>query len=89
MPHPQLHGGYRQKNVWGLMEDESCGFLQFVDKHRLAHEEGSLFSYLIRVMNFGQTLAEVTGLEQFSTIENNVRACLVAVDRRLIKKRSA
>ena len=29
-------------------------FLEFVDKHGLEHEEGNLFSYLVRVMNFAQ-----------------------------------
>jgi len=89
VPHPQLHGGYRQKQVWAMMEDGAMGFLEFVEKHSLAHEEGSLFSYLIRVMNFANTLHQVTKLDQFATIETRVRDCLIAVDRRLVKKRSA
>ena len=62
---------------------------EFVDRHRLAHEEGSLFSYLIRVMNFAHTLNGVTGLEQFGAIEDRIRERLVAVDERLKKKKTS
>lgn len=86
VPHPQLHGGKAQKDVWAQIEEGGVGFMEFVDTNRLAHEEGSLFSYLIRVMNFASTLHQVTKLEQFASIEQRVRACLVAVDRRLEKK---
>lgn len=83
VPHPQLHGGRMYKNVWTQMEDENLGFLAFVDKHRLAHEEGSLFSYLIRVMNLAKNLGEVTTMEQFINLERRVRTCLSVVDVRL------
>ncbi len=86
VPHPQLHGGYRQKDVYAQIEDGEHAFMEFVDKNRLAHEEGSLFSYLIRIMNFANTLAQVTKLEQFSSIEDKVRTLLTAVDKRLKKK---
>jgi len=84
IPHPQLHGGMRQKNVWQRMEDDQLGFLDFVDRHHLAHEEGSLFSYLIRVMNFAHTLEEVTAMEQFASLRQRVRRVLSSVDARLI-----
>lgn len=84
VPHPQLHGGKVHKNVWAQMEDQDLGFLEFVDRHRLAHEEGSLFSYLIRVMNFAKTLGEVTLMEQFTSLEERVRRCLSVVDIRLV-----
>lgn len=84
VPHPQLHGGKMYKNVWALIEDEDLTFLEFVEKHRLEHEEGSLFSYLIRVMNFAKNLSEATFMEQFTNLESRVRSCLSVVDARLI-----
>ncbi|HTM21884.1 MAG TPA: hypothetical protein VL172_15290, partial [Kofleriaceae bacterium] len=84
VPHPQLHGGKQQKNVWQQMEDAELGFLDFVDRNHLAHEEGSLFSYLIRVMNFAHTLQEATGLDQFASLRQRVRRVLSSVDARLI-----
>ena len=84
VPHPQLHGGKAYKNVWAQMEDGEMGFLEFVDRHRLAHEEGSLFSYLIRVMNFAKTLGEVTMMDEFTSLEQSVRRCLSVVDIRLV-----
>ena len=56
MPHPELHGGKKPKNVWAQLEDGGPAFLEFVDKHSLEHEEGNLFSYLVRVMNFARKL---------------------------------
>jgi hypothetical protein len=84
VPHPQLHGGKMYKNVWAQMEDNDLAFLDFVERHRLQHEEGSLFSYLIRVMNFAKNLGEATFMEQFTNIEARVRSCLSMVDARLI-----
>lgn len=84
VPHPQLHGGKTYKNVWAQIEDNQLGFLDFVERHRLQHEEGSLFSYLIRVMNFAKNLGEATFMEQFTSIESRVRSCLSMVDARLI-----
>ncbi len=86
VPHPELHGGKAQKNVWATIEEEDVAFLEFVDRHSLGHEEGSLFSYLIRVMNFSRTLHEVTTMEQFSIMEKRVRDFLSPVDARLIKE---
>lgn len=84
VPHPELHGGKKYKNVWARMEDEDLFFMEFVDRHNLAHEEGNLFSYLIRVMNFARSLHEVTHLGQFDTIRRKVRNRLAVVDQRLI-----
>ncbi len=86
VPHPELHGGKSHKVVWATMEDEQQGFLEFVERERLQHEEGSLFSYLIRVMNFAKTLSEVTQIPQFTSLMDNVRAVLVPVDARLVAK---
>ncbi len=83
VPHPQLHGGKMYKNIWAQIEDGNLTFLDFVERHRLQHEEGSLFSYLIRVMNFAKNLSEATFMEQFTNIEQRVRSCLSMVEMRL------
>jgi hypothetical protein len=84
VPHPELHGGKVYKNVWAQMEDEDLVFIEFVEKHNLAHEEGNLFSYLIRVMNFAKSLHEATTMTQFESLFTKVRNRLAAVDERLI-----
>jgi hypothetical protein len=76
LPHPQHHGGKQPKVVWATMEDQALGFLEFVQQENLAHEEGSLFSYLIRVMNFATTLHQVTGLGEFGSLAANVAEAL-------------
>jgi hypothetical protein len=83
VPHPELHGGKVQKAIWASMEDQQLGFMQYIEKESLAHEEGSLFSYLVRVMNFGRQLHEATGLSRFEEIAEKVRGCIAAVDRRM------
>ncbi len=81
--HPELHGGKKPKTVWATMEQEGADFLHFVDTHRLAREEGSLFSYLIRVMKFAETLHGVTSLGEFELLGQRVRKVLATVDARL------
>ena len=83
VPHPELHGGKVQKAIWASMEEQELGFMAYVEKEELAHEEGSLFSYLVRVMNFGRQLHEATGLARFEEIAERVRTCIAAVDRRM------
>jgi len=82
VPHPELHGGKKAKRVWATMEDEQLGFLDLVEREGLEHEEGSLFSYLIRVMNFSAKLADATGLEEFGEIAARVKAVIGGVDIR-------
>ncbi|ACY15673.1 DEAD/DEAH box helicase [Haliangium ochraceum] len=84
VPHPQLHGGKKFKDIWARIEDEQLSFLDFVENHHLQHEEGSLFSYLVRVMNFAKNLGEATMMDQFTNIEERVRSCLSVVDMRMI-----
>jgi superfamily II DNA/RNA helicase len=84
VPHPELHGGKKPKNVWAQIEDTGAGFLDFVEKHGLQHEEGSLFSYLIRVMNFSRKLAEASKLDEFETLADRTRAVLARIDERLV-----
>jgi hypothetical protein len=83
VPHPELHGGKKQKNVWARMEDENLSFLELVEKEGLEHEEGSLFSYLIRVMNFAKKLAEASQLDQFAEIAEKIKNVVGRVDIRL------
>lgn len=84
VPHPELHGGKNPKNIWATIEDENIGFLEMVDRHRLAHEEGNLFTYLARVMKVAGKIHEATGLEQLGDIERRIRSYLSVVDSRLI-----
>jgi hypothetical protein len=86
VPHPELHGGKAAKTIWATIEDESIGFLEMVDRHRLAHEEGNLFTYLARVMKVARKINEATGLDQLAEIERRVRSYLSVVDARLIEE---
>jgi hypothetical protein len=86
VPHPELHGGKSPKTIWARIEDEGIGFLEMVDRHRLAHEEGNLFTYLARVMKVAGKLHEATGLEQLGDLERKVRSYLSVVDARLIEE---
>lgn len=84
LPHPELHGGKRAKNTWAQLEDSGLGFLEFVEKHHLQHEEGNLFSYLIRVMNFARKLHEASQLSEFEDMAERVQKLLAHVDVRLV-----
>lgn len=84
IPHPELHGGKRAKNVWAQLEDSTLGFLEFVERHHLEHEEGNLFSYLIRVMNFARKLHEASQLTEFEDMAERVQRLLAHVDVRLV-----
>jgi DEAD/DEAH box helicase len=82
VPHPELHGGKKAKRVWATMEDDGLGFLELVEREHLEHEEGSLFSYLIRVMNFAAKLGDATGLEELTELAARVKAVIGGVDIR-------
>ncbi|HEX2843664.1 MAG TPA: hypothetical protein VHP64_00305, partial [Candidatus Limnocylindria bacterium] len=83
LPHPELHGGKRAKNVWAQIEDGEIGFLEFIERHGLEHEEGNLFSYLVRVMNFAQKLGQASQLSEFEDMAERVRKLLARIDFRL------
>lgn len=85
VPHPELHGGKRPKTVWAQIEDGGFSFLEFVEKHHLEHEEGNLFSYLIRVMNFSQKLYEASQLTEFEDMADRVKKLLGRIDLRLVE----
>jgi hypothetical protein len=84
LPHQELHGGKRAKNIWAQMEDEGLDFLDFDEKHSLAYEEGNLFSYLARVMRVAHMLAEVTSIGEFGTVEEGIRRKLSVIDDRVM-----
>jgi hypothetical protein len=84
VPHPELHGGKRFKNVWAQLEDSGAGFLEFVEKHGLEHEEGNLFSYLVRVMSFATKLGAASGLGELGDMADRVKAVLARIDLRLV-----
>jgi len=83
VPHPELHGGKKQKRIWAMMEDEQLGFMDVVEREGLQHEEGSLFSYLIRCMNTARKLGEASELSQFTELSEKIKLVLAAVDARL------
>lgn len=85
VPHPELHGGKSQKNVWKQMDEEKLSFLEFVEKHDLQHEEGSLFTYLARVMKAARMLHEVSGIDHFQIMETKIREKLAVIDARILE----
>lgn len=84
VPHPELHGGKKPKTTWAQLEDSGLTFLEFVDKHGLDHEEGNLFSYLVRVMNFARKLHTAAHLTEFEDMAERVQRLLARVDVRLV-----
>ncbi|HUS32468.1 MAG TPA: DEAD/DEAH box helicase [Kofleriaceae bacterium] len=86
VPHPELHGGKRAKNTWAQLEDSGMSFLEFVEKHGLEHEEGNLFSYLVRVMNFSNKLKEASQLTEFEDMAERVQKLLAQIDLRIVER---
>ncbi len=86
IPHPELHGGKKAKTIWAQMEADDLGFLDMVEKHDLAYEEGNLFSYLARVMKTAKMLHEVTTLDEFRELEGSVRRKLSVIDERVLEE---
>jgi hypothetical protein len=85
-PHPELHGGKKAKNVWATLEDSGMSLLELVEKHGLEHEEGNLFTYLVRVMNFATKLGAASQLSEFEDMAERVRKVLARVDTRLLER---
>ncbi len=83
VPHPEIHGGKKQKRIWAAMEEQQCGFMDFIERESLQHEEGSLFSYLVRCMNTARKLGEASELSEFGELAERLRNVLAAVDARL------
>jgi len=82
VPHPELHGGKKAKSIFARIEDEKLGFVEFVEKEGLEHEEGSLFSYLVRIMNFARKLHDASQLSEFEDLADRVKAVIGSVDVR-------
>ncbi len=85
VPHPELHSGKSQKNVWQTICVEQLSFLEFVEAHHLAHEEGSLFSYLSRVARVASSIGQASGMEAFIELDEKVRNYLAVVDPRVLR----
>ncbi len=85
VPHPELHGGRVQKTIWATMDDEDLTFMEFVQKEDLGQEEGSLFTYLARVMKGARMLNEVFEHPTFTDIEGRIRNKLAAIDERVLE----
>ena len=85
VPHQELHGGKTQKQVWSQMEDGDLTFTDFVKEHDLAYEEGSLFTYLARVMKTARMLHEVLEDPYFSQMESKIRHKLAVIDERVME----
>jgi hypothetical protein len=86
VPHPELHGGKKPKSTWAQLEDGGHSFLEFVEKHGLEHEEGNVFSYLVRVMNFATKLHAASQLTEFEDMADRVKKLLARVDVRLLER---
>ncbi|HEX2568034.1 MAG TPA: DEAD/DEAH box helicase [Polyangia bacterium] len=86
LPHQELHKGKLRKNIWATMETEQLSFLDFTERQHLQTEEGSLFSYLVRVMKVAKMLYEAAQLDEFQAIEEGVRRCLAEVDPRVLEE---
>ncbi len=87
VPHPELHGGKKPKSIWAQLEESGLGVLDFVEKHGLEHEEGNLFSYLVRVMNFANKLGEASQLSELGDMGERVRKLLGRIDIRMSEDR--
>ncbi len=85
LPHPELHGGKKPKAIWAEIEDDDLTFEDYVERHDLGEEEGSLFTYLARVMKAARMLDEVTQDPAFAPIEAAIRSKLGAIDERVIE----
>ncbi|MSP60969.1 MAG: DEAD/DEAH box helicase [Myxococcales bacterium] len=86
VPHPELHGGKLPKTVWTIIEEAELSFMDFVEREGLQTEEGSLFSYLARVMKFARMLHEATGMTEFKTLDEGVRRVLAVIDPRVLEE---
>ena len=60
-------------------------FMDFVHEHDLAYEEGSLFTYLARVMKTARMLYEVFEEPYFAELENRIRHKLAVIDERVME----
>ena len=85
VPHQELHGGKTQKVIWAQMEAGDLTFMDFVKEHDLAFEEGSLFTYLARVMKTARMLHEVLEEPYFSEMESKIRHKLAVIDERVME----
>lgn len=86
LPHPEIHGGKVQKQIWAKMEEAEQSFFDFVIEHDLNREEGSLFSYLSRVMKTAKMISEITHIDHYAVIEESIRKELGQIDSRVLRE---
>jgi hypothetical protein len=86
LPHPELHGGKVHKNIWATIEDQDLSFMDYVERQGLEKEEGSLFTYLARVMKTARMLHEATKLEELADLRRRVRDKLATIDARVMEE---
>ena len=55
-----------------------------MERHDLQREEGSLFTYLARLMKAAKMLHEATTLSEFKDLEDAIRRPLARVDERVL-----
>lgn len=85
VPHPELHGGKVQKTIWATIDDQDMTFMEYVQEEGLGEEEGSLFTYLARVMKGARMLNDVWEHPVFSDMESRIRNKLAAIDDRVLE----
>ncbi len=85
VPHPELHGGKVQKTIWATIDDEDMTFSEYVTQEGLGQEEGSLFTYLARVMKGARMLNDVWEHPVFTDMESKIRNKLAAIDDRVLE----
>lgn len=85
VPHPELHGGKAQKRIWAEMLEDDLSFTDYVSRHDLGREEGSLFTYLARVMKTARMMHEITEDKGFSELERTIRSKLATIDERVME----
>jgi hypothetical protein len=88
LPHPELHGGKVHKNIWATIEEQDLSFMDYVERQGLEKEEGSLFTYLARVMKTARMLHEATKLEELADLRRRVRDKLATIDARVMEEES-
>lgn len=92
VPHPELHGGKQVKKIWHEMLGDELTFTEYVSRHDLGREEGSLFTYLARLMKTAKMLSEVLGEvpnsdlpDRLKGLETAIRHRLAAIDERVLE----
>jgi superfamily II DNA/RNA helicase len=84
LPHQELHGGKKAKNIWAMMEERQHSFMDFIEENSLSYEEGNLFTYLARVMKVARQIHDACKVDEFKILETNIRKVLAVIDERVL-----